>query len=615
MQSVAWPSYEDFVADGFRESEVVTATMFARMQGKPSPQPYQLRDPEMKVEGIGAVLRDKLQGLWTQSQKQLLLIQSGCFETVRTLCQQESIDRDKFLEQHGEKPGKDEKESWERFIRVYYGRAILELDTTVSSDQLQQLVAAWLKRSDDLVASGGDVLKWQALECIDCAIDLLHLRPSASQNQMLVNAYTKRGEVLYHFDAPECQEAAEASFDEAIRLNREKTAPNDDERDERYRLIVEAYDSIHRSRTVPVVVNQVSPPLAKRVHRLTRPDDFPLAPLVFQPQATPLAGEEWQSTLTRMKLSPNRMVAPPNREIRPPEDTPHTKKALVPWISTCVVGIGLMALTAWKYTESALFGGAERLPAIDARAFSDEPTEVLSKFMNARSWQELLPLVRHPEVIRPLMADWYATRPLTPSPKYRVVNVNDGALDSADGNGLGERWVNLMSVQRTPLEAPYTIFMEFTPDGYRIDWESAVRYQATDWQTFVESKRTESTNFRVHVAKDDYFNYQFNDSTVWASYKIRDPHTEQVINGYAHQQSEVARLLDRFADLQGWVPVILTLKYSPEHPESDAVEIVSLLQKEWLVDYEPNQIHFDRGGNWPALSAREASPETHLPKL
>ncbi len=446
----------------------------------------------------------------------------------------------------------------------------------MSPHLLKPQVLALIERAKKLFVVRPPDAHATILECLYSAIDVALPQAQAGNRwfqDRLVEIYTLHGDVLREDDSMDAWQAAIESFDQALYWSQQAAAnqPIPEPR-------------LADENPVPEKLDDGSPPRDQpdpKFFRLSR-DESKLSPLVFPEHEFSVSNslrDEWE--IPRMS-HPIPQSSPTQRPLTNLRAYWFFVRNLNPYLQALLV-VCFSVLT-WRLTLGAGSGGEEEVAPIDTRAFSNEPVELLTRFMEATSWEELLPLIRHPEVMEPIMRRWYAAHPFQASPDFQIVNIEDGALDSADGDGLGERWVNLISVQRHPKEAPYTVFVELTSDGYKIDWETAVQYQGLAWTNFLQQRTGDGHYFRVHVGANDYYNYQFSDPREWLSFKVRDPYTEMEVPGFARRHSSVGRKLQRYTEAQGWTPVIVELEH-PQNGVSDSVQIASLLQKEWLVDY------------------------------
>lgn len=213
--------------------------------------------------------------------------------------------------------------------------------------------------------------------------------------------------------------------------------------------------------------------------------------------------------------------------------------------------------------------------------------EIVEKVFQVESIEELLPLVRNPEIVRPLMEKWYATEPFR-----RETNI---VFDTVEiKNVKGVRYYLHRVYFEDDLE-PRPIAVQETEEGYRVDWETVVGYQSIPWNDYRAQRPTKKVYLRVSARLDDYYNFEFSDPQEWSSYRLQHPDAEKAIYGYVKRFSEIDRNLrdsmgrdERSADY-----MILGVRF-PENAQSDhTVHIDEVLQKKWVRAYEPGVSHFD----------------------
>lgn len=189
----------------------------------------------------------------------------------------------------------------------------------------------------------------------------------------------------------------------------------------------------------------------------------------------------------------------------------------------------------------------------------------------------MLPYIRQPEEIHPLMDRWYQSHPHSPFQlgtllRARLMNVNGGirllVLDIEDADGQSAYYV-----------------VEHTPDaGMKVDWEVSVRYQEMPLPEFQTTRPMRGTPFRVHAMLSDYYNYDFNDSERFLCLELTYPGDPTFrLWGYAERDSPVgirlAGLLEFGAD-----SLILDLRYpmGPQSRSSEQTEITALRHSSWF---------------------------------
>jgi putative membrane-bound dehydrogenase-like protein len=146
--------------------------------------------------------------------------------------------------------------------------------------------------------------------------------------------------------------------------------------------------------------------------------------------------------------------------------------------------------------------------------------------------------------------------------------------------------------------------------GFRVDWECWVTYSTKDWDQFIAERTTTPQQFRVKFTLDDYFNFDFSDSTQFLCLKFRVPESESTLWGYVRLDSPVtgklrAILADHINQQKTGGGALLSthggpttgtfdsygifeLKF-PENPSPAAngsqVEITDFLTMGWVSDY------------------------------
>ncbi len=268
----------------------------------------------------------------------------------------------------------------------------------------------------------------------------------------------------------------------------------------------------------------------------------------------------------------------------------HRRTATTIFLSMLVVG-GLSGL-GFAFAQWMTVQGDAPTVAVKSDMFETNPEDFFEKFVNVSEWREMLPFVRHPEIVEPLMKRWYGETPFVPGRPFQIHSRQEGIIDSTDGDGNGEKWISLLLVEFDDGETS-TVFVENVDGQLKIDWESYVRYQGSDWEEFVEVRPQEPRFFRLQVRLDNYHNYQFSNSEKWLSFMVTEPFSGRYIHAFADRESDAGRDLLRFAANQGTFPAILGLRFLDGDTAKDVVQITSLVQKEWLGDYRGHTMHFD----------------------
>jgi hypothetical protein len=216
---------------------------------------------------------------------------------------------------------------------------------------------------------------------------------------------------------------------------------------------------------------------------------------------------------------------------------------------------------------------AEAIRGDAALLMDAEP--LAKKFLTAKSIDELLPLVRNPEVAEPRMRKFYPDGKVT-APGLSKFNPGGGA------SVLG----NLLALQVTTgdLDIKPIAFID-TAQGLRVDWESWIGWSEMSWETFVKTKPTTAHVFRVTLSAVDYYNFAFKDEKKWKSYLMVSPDGEHSLYGYVEKGTIPAQKIRLSEDTEK-LPLMLSLKY-PEGATSDSqVEIERFITDGWVENRE-----------------------------
>lgn len=206
-------------------------------------------------------------------------------------------------------------------------------------------------------------------------------------------------------------------------------------------------------------------------------------------------------------------------------------------------------------------------------------TQVARKFLDAKSLAEMLPLVRHPERVRPLMEAFY------PSGQVPVVPIQ--YFDLIEPLTLDKRmdfWI--ANVQRDHEEARQ-LFVEIPTTGEpRVDWESWVIYQPMPWDQFATAGPAGvPLDFRVIAEVDHFYSHEFADSKVWSCFRLTTLHSGEALFGYAKTDSPIYRELNRLfseSDAEKQIPVIMRLAIPVETKTRRCVMIEQVLSPRWV---------------------------------
>lgn len=215
---------------------------------------------------------------------------------------------------------------------------------------------------------------------------------------------------------------------------------------------------------------------------------------------------------------------------------------------------------------------------VEAEALVESIEENLRRYIAADSVDDLMPLVRDAERVKPLMERWYARYPI----KVRKF----GGLGVFQPLDLEGRlfWLITCMVEGGESE---TILMEQTQDGQVfVDWETQVCYQPMPWNEYVEKRpEGEVVDFRVYLQKDwgGFYSHEFSDEESWSVYRLWTRDSEEYLFGYVPKGSKLEEQLIKLSDANKGQPVALHLSLKiPEGTTSPrGVIIEKVVSERW----------------------------------
>ena len=269
-----------------------------------------------------------------------------------------------------------------------------------------------------------------------------------------------------------------------------------------------------------------------------------------------------------------------------------TREHHIPWGWFALLGLLLAAALIWslaqvKDSESqAELVRVETTSAIENDAKENQEAALLlqrieskiRRYFNTGSVAEMLPMVRHPERVKPLMEAYYAKIPSVPHPVIRVLNLNPMTL-----NTNTNFWLAVVEQENRKGQ---NLLIEIQPDGEPlIDWETLVCYQPMDWDAFAKERPINTSfDFRVYVGADNFYSHEFADSKKWMCFRLTAAGGEESVFGYSKLDDPVTRDIVEQLNRNNGRPCTLILRINiPEGLQSrSGVVIEKLISPRWL---------------------------------
>lgn len=266
---------------------------------------------------------------------------------------------------------------------------------------------------------------------------------------------------------------------------------------------------------------------------------------------------------------------------------PRTRKLLISGLVACALIVA--AVVTWFLRNRFLEATPDSVSDVPNPMENVEAARpVLDRFFAATSIDELVGLVRHPELTRPRMELFYARNPLR---ARRVVGEDEQWNELKTGN------TEFVTGRITTDNArAYDVALEIVPGGEpKVDWEFVHNWAEVPWRDFLTTPVDDAVDFRVTATSDRNYDYIYKDKELdYFCFKLVDPADDMSTYGYCHKDSPAALSLIesmRRARQSGqlndqgepFVRCILRLRFSPEGRKSNQVRIEGFVTDSWII--------------------------------
>ncbi|MES2709161.1 MAG: hypothetical protein V4726_21375 [Verrucomicrobiota bacterium] len=214
-----------------------------------------------------------------------------------------------------------------------------------------------------------------------------------------------------------------------------------------------------------------------------------------------------------------------------------------------------------------------------AAEFRDKVWKVVTQFCNAQNPRELLPVIRDPERVGPLISEYYGRGGHTWYP-VTVGEVLDPSEFETDKN-----WTAF----KLPLPdfRARSMAVEETPQGFKVDWESFVAYSEISWKELREKRPKSPVLLRAIIRLTEYYNLDFPSDETHRCFQLNDEGRENVIYGYVKRGSKIeARMQELMLNALD-VHAIIRVAYPAHSTANNQVEITEMVAKGWIIRDEP----------------------------
>lgn len=262
-------------------------------------------------------------------------------------------------------------------------------------------------------------------------------------------------------------------------------------------------------------------------------------------------------------------------------------------IILALVGAGVWSLLAMRHGEMKLeidHGAVREMVAKeedatrDAAALVDRVEEVVAAYLRAETIEDLLPWVRHPERVRPMIEETWKSEP-----KSRMTFERMTLFQPAN---LGQRPFWVVRVEVKDGEMQNLLVEQFGESEVKVDWETHVCFQPMPWTSYaVERPEGEALDFRVWAVPDQFFSHEFTDSRKWRCFRLTAKGAEEHLFGYFLADSDACRELEAVCRNSAGqkASVVLKLRIPEDSVSPRGVVIEKVVAPRWLILDEPGK--------------------------
>lgn len=213
-------------------------------------------------------------------------------------------------------------------------------------------------------------------------------------------------------------------------------------------------------------------------------------------------------------------------------------------------------------------------------------------FLAAATMEEKLAHVRNPDKARPLLEKFFADRdsatPSTLALAYeRLYQVEDVVFAGVGKNGNDFLYRSFAVVFTDGTRRLLAVVKQQGDEGLAVDVPAFLRLQNEGC-------------FRVFVSRDSYYNFDYDDATLWNSYRLASPDWEETYSAYTRRGSQADHQLRMLLrpdketsehpaagagarqTLVAHAMVEIAPGYDGQFPERRQVEIVRFRQRGWV---------------------------------
>lgn len=262
---------------------------------------------------------------------------------------------------------------------------------------------------------------------------------------------------------------------------------------------------------------------------------------------------------------------------------------VVIWATSQGFGPSLRSFTEGGVEVSRERGGSfGRVAALeeqnDAESRFKETEELVANFLGAKTIEERVKFVRHPERVRPLMEDYYSRNEFQSGVFRDVVYYRSVPIEN--------RSFIVLEVNDDEGEK-HTLLLEDGEEDTLVDWETYVCFQPVVIDEYIRERPTEPVSLRVRVVSDYFYSYEFDHKEEYLSFALKFNDSDLLLNGYVKRGTELGQRFRKLfpeGEAKRWHSLILKVRFLENGQAENSVLIEDLISTTWVYPGGPAEV-------------------------
>lgn len=206
---------------------------------------------------------------------------------------------------------------------------------------------------------------------------------------------------------------------------------------------------------------------------------------------------------------------------------------------------------------------------------AEEARTLIQQYLGAQDLDTLLPTIREPHTVLPLVTASLKKRPLKP----RTLLELDLLLQQ---DLAGFRYYLAQGTIEETFASENFLILQDGDRGWRIDWETQVAYNPLTWKELKATRPTEETTVKVTARPGSYYNHHFDNPRDYTCLELQEPHGEALLFAYIGRDTVNAFPLIDLLQTMEESPAIVRIRYPQDSPSDNQVQVTRVEQFGWL---------------------------------